>query len=1059
MTTRPPGYPPGQPTTDPRSRATGTGGPTFGARLRTEGSRITVVVSRPRLVDRTSATPIVVLEAQAGAGKSTLLGQIAEAHQGPAAHAPLTQPDAGRSQLRGGLLRSLRRSGLSDLAATVERSTDPDVLPTLLPWLDQRGESLLVIIDDLHLADDDLADLVARMVDHWPAPHRLALAGRRIPDPVRKRLTAAGITILGPDDLRFRPDETRSLLGPLADELIMEEVVSLTDRYRGWAAALVLAGQRLSDAADGPTAAPQVNDSADEPSTLSDLIGHLLAEQPASVRQAVGQLAALPSFDDAVVRRAGLDGGMAQLEDLGLPLDTSIEGVRTFPGAVRDLLAGTEPDTGLVRRAVTTYVGAGLLDAAFQVLRSARLDHDLAGLLADLPLSLLGTLEPSEHAAAINALPIELLAAHPRCLVHLADSYILAGHAEAYAETLHRASALLERPEAPALDDPAALEVRAAMLTARAVAANDDSLLDEVETLLARPELPPLARARLLGAAGRATASRRTAPALRVGARRLDESAEAFEREGAVTHAIAARVIGATFALLPLGRYDAALERLDQALAAAPDRVTERVAILPYRAFALVDLGRYAEAEAVLAELRRTTNAIGPLGNERASAFARWAAARMASQQGDADATWAACRAVERSEVIVDTGNGAFFRADAAQLLARVGSFGEAERLLAEARELDPGGTNLVATGEFVVRALAGDRTRAERLLEELDGGRAVEPRDRWRITLFHSHLRHLDGDAQAAPLAAAAFEEAAQLGHPDLPLIREPEVARTLLPLAMKGSASARDAAAMRTARVRVLGCLEVEDEHGVDTLTGAAAEVVAYLALHHRRLDAVAPGETSATDHVDRPAIDPTGPASSILWPHLGAPERAERLRAAVEVLDDRHPGLLVQDDAGLHLRPGTVIDVDEFLAFSQQAADGTANREFAASAALALHQGEPAAPLGDLAWLGPARRTLDREVLALHDRLADAAEHDGRLDDALRWLTAAIDLDPAAEGRYLAAARLLAEQGRRARAIQLLADAREALATAGRDPGEELDHLEAYLRRNPAVVAAAS
>jgi tetratricopeptide (TPR) repeat protein len=1058
VTAGPPGYPPGQPTSDPRSRATGTGGPTFGARLRTEGSRITVVVSRPRLVDRTSATPIVVLEAQAGAGKSTLLGQVAEAHQGPAVHAPLTQPDAGRSQLRGGLLRSLRRSGLSDLAATVERSTDPDVLPTLLPWLDQRGESLLVIIDDLHLAGDELVDLVARMVDHWPAPHRLALAGRRIPDPVRKRLTVAGITILGPDDLRFRPDETRSLLGPLADELVMEEVVSLTDRYRGWAAALVLAGQRLSNAAHGPTATPQVNDPA-EPSTLSDLIGHLLAEQPASVRQAVEQLAALPSFDDAVVRQAGLAGGMAQLEDLGLPLDTSIEGVRTFPGAVRDLLAGTEPDTGLVRRAVTTYVGSGLLDAAFQVLRSARLDHDLAELLADLPLSLLGTLEPSEHAAAINALPIELLAAHPRCLVHLADSYILAGHAEAYAETLHRAAALLERPEAPARDDPAALEVRAAVLTARAVAANDDSLLDEVETLLARPELPPLARARLLGAAGRATASRRTAPALRVGARRLDESAEAFEREGAVTHAIAARVIGATFALLPLGRYDAALERLDQALAAAPDRVTERVAILPYRAFALVDLGRYAEAEAVLAELRRTTSAIGPLGNERASAFARWAAARMASQQGDADATWAACRAVERSEVIVDTGNGAFFRADAAQLLARVGSFGEAERLLAEARELDPGGTNLVATGEFVVRALAGDRPRAERLLEELDGGRAVEPRDRWRITLFHSHLRHLDGDPQAAPLAAAAFEEAAQLGHPDLPLVREPEVARGLLPLAMKGSASARDAAAMRSTRVRALGCLEVEDEHGVHTLTGAAAEVVAYLALHHCTLDAFVPGEPSGPDPVDRPAIDPAGSASSVLWPHLGAPERIERLRAAVEFIDGRHPGLLVQDDAGLHLRPGTVIDVDEFLAFSQQAADRTANPEFAASAALALHQGEPAAPLGDLAWLDPVRHRLHREVLALHDRLADAAEHDGRLDDALRWLTAAIDLDPAAEGRYLTAARLLAEQGRRARAIQLLADAREALAADGRDPGEELDHLEAYLRRNPAVVAAAS
>lgn len=1002
------------------------------------GTSIAEQVIRPRLVDLASAARIVVLEAPSGAGKSTLLRQLAAVHDGPAVLAELGGTRGTRGQLHSRLHRSLRLNGLSDLAAVLKQGGDRDLVAVLLPWLEQQEERLLMVIDDLHVAEDDLAGVIAHLIDSWPAPHRLVLSGRRLPEIARQRLTGTDSIVIGPGELRFTPAETSELFGEAVTRLLDHtDLDRITQGCDGWAAAISLAGTRLQRAAstaDGEVEREVIALTA-QPTTLPDLVRSLLADVPRSVREAVAQLSVLPALDDHLVECAGISGGIAELIDLGLPLDPTHPGMWKIPGAVRDSITPEMRDERLTRSAAQRYVEAALPAAALEVLEAAHLEEDLAKLLVNLPPAMIGRLDPTDHAAAVAALPHRLLAAHPRVLIDLADSYIVAGHSEAYAETIERATRLIEERGGDVDRDPEALEVHAADLTRRAVARNDDSLVGEAEALLARPDLPPMARARLLGGVGRATASRRTAAALRIGARRLDEAAKAFQREGALTHAVANRVIAATFASIPLGRYDAALEQLDQALEAAPSSVTMRVAILPYRAFVLVDLGRYAEAQAVLAELRRTANAIGTLGNERAAAFTRWAAARMASQQGDAEATWAACRAVERSDVIVDTGNGAFFRADAAQLMARVGHFDDAERLLAEARRRDPGTTDLVATAEFAVAAYAADLARAEAVLAGLDGGTRVEPRDRWRITLLHAFACHEAGDERAKPLAAAAFEEAAQLGYPELPHIHEPKIAQLLLPFAERSSASARDATPR--AHVNVLGGFTIEVAGEVIEPSGRPGELVAFLALNDRRS-----------------TVDQTIEA---LWPATDPTRGRERLRTVLRRARRDLGDLVERHDDLLRLRAGVTVDAEEFLDFCRQAVDPAANRELAAAAALELYRGEAVPSLGYRDWADGARRNLEQQALAMYDAVADETAKDGRIDDAIRSLLAALELEPIAENRYLAAARLLAEQGRRSRALRLLEEARAALQEASIKPSEELSRLEAYLQRSPAMSAA--
>ncbi|MCC5947254.1 MAG: hypothetical protein JJT89_02255 [Nitriliruptoraceae bacterium] len=984
----------------------------------------------------------MLLEAQAGAGKSTLLDEVVAAHDGPAVRATM-RTDTGPGALRTLLRRSLASSGLNDLADRLDQVPAEAALSQVSAWLEEQQEPVLLVLDDLQRADDAAIAAIADVVPTVSSPHRVVLAGRRLDPRLHAAIgSGAEARTIGPDDLRFTPQETAELLGPeLVGQLGAVEIATLTTRCAGWAAALELAAVRLRGAAEAGERAfgREVATLLAEAVTLPQLLERVLADASDGVRRAVAQLAALPWFDEELAIAAGVGGGLDALAELGLPLEARDGDTTAFPDAVRDALASAAPDDDLARRASRRALALGDPGSALAVLLAGRLDDDLAAVLAELPAVLGGRLDPTEHAAAIASLPPELLAAHPRILVHLADTYIVHGQQADYRETLERARRLVGEVDPTDATLPAeSLDVLAVELSARMVASNDDRHVAEAERLADEPRLSPLARARLVGAIGRARASTRSTDGLRRGLRDLEESIHVFDRLGAFTHAIAARVVAATYVAWPLGRYDVALQLLDRALADARGNPKVRVAVLPYRAFVLTDLGRSAEAEAVLAELRRTATAMGSAGNERSAVFARWGAAMLASQRGDAEATWAACHAVERSEVAIDTAEGAFFLADAAQMLARVGRDEDARRLLAAARDRDPGTTPHVTAAALTVAAYAGDLDTVEEALREVAGGRDVEPRERWRLTLLHAYAAQQAQDPRASALAAAAFEEAAQLGEAGLPLVREPVATRAVMDLAAAASASARDIVTSRGVQLRLLDRVEVELDGRTLEPTGRPAQLLAFLVV------------------ADRPvSVDE---AIEALWPSGAAERGRERLRTVLRRTRRDIGALIERHDDTLRLVETVRSDVGAFLEAARAVRAGR-DHGMAARTALALYRGDLAASLGYDDWAERAREQLRQQALLMHDAVAELAESAGRLDDAVQVLRAALALDPLAEDRALQAARLLAEQGRRASALQLLTQTRQALQAADLAPTGDLERLERYLRRDPALEAGST
>lgn len=1021
----------------------GRGGPTFG----TQGQERAIdrIVDRPRIVERVADAQVVVIEAASGSGKSTVLRQLAAAHGGPVLLAELRERRASWSEVRADLHRAAWRHGLSDLATASVGVDGGGLATSLTRWTGPDAPALL-LLDDVHHADEGLAVELLALLDAWPPPHRVVLAGRRVPARLRGGALSLGASLLDDDDLRFRIDEATALVGDVpAGTDPTELAADLTERYAGWAAAVALDARRWTG---GPRPSTHA---ADRPAVVRELLDAMFADAPPGVIAALRGLAHLPRIDDTIVAAAGVPGGLGDLRDAGLPLvavdaasPTTPIGAATeattwwtLPDVIRDALVdrgegadatGTAP---LVRTAADRYHRDGDPTTAMTTLSATGLHRDVAELLVALPPAAVADLDVADLTRVVEAMPAAVLDAHPRVWVVLSDVATVSGRIELHQQAIDRA----ER-RVPAVTDADTAEVRASVV-ARALVSGDRNAAAEADALLADPRTSPLAAGRITAARARAWAGvgHHGARDLHRAAAEFGDAVRAFLEARAPVHAWAAQVMLVTDVLLPLARPQEALDRIDTALAAARGSVASRVSLLPYRAFALIELGRYAEAEPTLRELRHGATGAG---NRRAAAYARWAAARAASQRGDAAATVAACAAVDDVGFAAGTPDAVRFPADAALLLARVGRPDDAQTQLdraqrAAAADEDPA----PVLAELAVATYAGDGARVDAAVARLEH-LPVPPRDAWRVALFHAHrhLADLDGGGRAevgAAAVGAAFERAAQLGHPELPLIQEAALAGPLLEAASAVSTSARDVRAGQGCEVRVLGTLEVERDGVVTTPTGRVGELLAYVALHG--------GQVRADEVVD------------VLWPDADAPQRGrERLRTVLRRLRRDHGEVVERHGEVLRLTPSTRTDVAALRRDATRARAGGADRERAAAAAVAHHRGRPAPSLGAPEWLGPLERELEHELLAMHDVIVEVAAHDGRLDEAIRSASAALTIDPLAEPRALLAARMLAEQGRRPRALRVLDECRAALLAEGLEPSPELGQLEAYLRRGP-------
>ncbi len=989
-------------------------------------------VLRPRLLGELRPARAALVVAGGGYGKTLLGLELAQTLGLATVSVGLAATDLEPAAVVARLIAALRRARLTDAAGAVHgaRADPAAAIDALAGVLARERDPVLVVVDDAHFAGPEAAVLLARLAARLPHEHRLLVLARHAPAALETLRQGAAI-VLGAEQLAFSAPEAATLAGAFGVSLGASDAEDLRRATAGWAAALVLAAERIARAADPEQELAAI---VEQQRTLRYLVSRQLDELTDAARGAAVQLAHLPLLSPEVA--AAVTGEAAAFEQLGaagVPLSLRADGWWELPGPVQDMLAGIEPlrpRTALA--AAPVYARAGELSDALHLLLKAGEAEAAAALVAGIPSRAADDLGYLELQTLIDALPPQAVERQPGLLLHLARTCEPAAQVRLRADALRRARSLLEhRRDAAgtrAVDAEIARDLvrdgrdaEAQVLAARVLA---ETSADE-----------PRTRARVIDVLGRAAAWRREDSSL-VEAERLLR--EAFEL---------CRALGerrwASQVLMPLahgvyyarGEHERALELIEQELDVLPSRSPHRGVILSFYGDTLIDCGRFADAEPVVEEGRRLGSL---LSDHRIAAYAAWTGARLASQTGDAGRTVREVREADRHRGDwFEHSTGVDFSADAADLLDRVGEHELALEYLDRARPRRDESPLAVAIAEAALLARSGDPEAAVPALAALGSIARLAPRERWRVALLGAYAALRAGDGRAGALAADAFEQAAALGKPRLPLWRDRELAERLVGLA--AAAGSRAAAELevggRPLTVSVLGGFELRRAGEPIALPpGKPAQLVKLLAISGGRL----PAELAIEE----------------LWPEVGPDSGRKRLRNVLNRLHATVPDVVARDGRSLAL--GEVeVDADLF----ERAARGVLGRMdvgaprltelSAARLAITRYRGSLLPDDRYEPWAAGPRERLERLFASLVDAAADAAHAIGEVDEALRNLERGLEIDPFDEARYLRGAQLLLEQGRRGAAAALLERGERAIGRLGVPVSRAHRELAASLR----------
>jgi DNA-binding SARP family transcriptional activator len=296
-----------------------------------------------------------------------------------------------------------------------------------------------------------------------------------------------------------------------------------------------------------------------------------------------------------------------------------------------------------------------------------------------------------------------------------------------------------------------------------------------------------------------------------------------------------------------------------------------------------------------------------------------------------------------------------------------------------------------------------------------------IYPKELWRVTLLRAYAAWRRGDPAAGTLAARAFEEAARLGQPQAPMIKERALSESLLALAVETGSHAATAleAESLPLTLALLGRFEL-------TEGGRAVPIGPGQALQLLKMVASCGGRVL----VDR-AID-------ALWPDADAATGRNRLRTVLGRLRETAREALVRDGDLLALGAGVRLDLAEFHREAREARALFAGDPGAAVAvarsAVARYRGELLPDDLYEAWAEEPREAARRAMLDVLDLCATEAARQGNLDEARRMVERSLELAPYEDDRYLRVAEILQEQGRRGAALSVLRRAKAVLAPLG-------------------------
>jgi LuxR family maltose regulon positive regulatory protein len=410
------------------------------------------LVPRPHLIERLSdalTRPLTLVSAPAGFGKTTLLGEWIVRREPRVAWVSLDEQDNDTTCFWTYIIAALQRldPGLGEnaLAMLHARGLSPQPLSTsfeprgeaewaeaalivLLNEIEAAPNARVLVLDDYHLITAPaIHQTIAFLLDHLPASMHLVLISRADPPLPLARLRARGqLAEIRTDDLRFTPDEAATFLNRIMDlKLSADQVAALESRTEGWIAGLQMAALSMRGRADIDSFVSAFAGS--HRYILDYLAEEVLNRQPEAVQTFLLLTCLLdrlnaPLCDAVLAQESGYSQTMLEYLERANLFITSLDDERRwyryhplFAEVLRHRLAQTQPGRApdLHRRAGEWHAENGFTAEAIRHALAAGEVERAANLIEQSAITLLGLVEEATLQAWLDALPADVVRAHP----------------------------------------------------------------------------------------------------------------------------------------------------------------------------------------------------------------------------------------------------------------------------------------------------------------------------------------------------------------------------------------------------------------------------------------------------------------------------------------------------------------------------------------------------------------------------------------------------------------------------------------------------------------------
>src|SRR5829696_7263426 len=452
-------------------------------------------VPRSRLrerLDEGAGRELTVVSAPAGFGKTTLLADWAQRSELPVAWVSLDERDDDPARFLLYLIAAIETiheefgtTTRAFLGSLQSREELEPVITALSNEILELPRDFVLVLDDYHsIRSETIHDALAFVLDHWPPPMHLIIAGRTSPPLPLPRLRARGrLTELGAQDLRFTHEEAADFLSrTMGLNLSGESVAALEEGTEGWIAGLQLAAHALRDREDEFRSMEAFAGGARH--VFDYLADEVLSRQPEDVRDFLLKTSVVETLNgplcEALTDRTDGREMLERLERDNLflvPLDEAGRYFRyhhLFAAFLRERLGREHPDEilELHRRAGLWYERDGCLAWA--------VEHGLAAEDFDRAAGLIEEETGVQRRYVDASLLLRWLGTLPHGLVRDRPKLSLL-----YAWALAHSGAL-EEAERRLRDTEAALELDAGGTSTRGLSDEERTMLGEICIVRAR---------------------------------------------------------------------------------------------------------------------------------------------------------------------------------------------------------------------------------------------------------------------------------------------------------------------------------------------------------------------------------------------------------------------------------------------------------------------------------------------------------------------------------------------------------------------------------------------